>query len=97
MKILKTYIARALVLFMILFNINTSIGSATINTTLNESTFSTLSNINNVVIFIDFNDTNSFNGDEIKAREVENAFNDFLDSNGDGISDEDKICIKSYI
>ncbi|MGL4589863.1 MAG: immunoglobulin-like domain-containing protein [Mycoplasmatales bacterium] len=53
--------------------------------------------INNIVIFIDFNDTNSFNGDETKARQIESVYNDFLDTNGDGLSDNDMLSVKSYM
>ncbi|MGL5353197.1 MAG: immunoglobulin-like domain-containing protein, partial [Clostridium sp.] len=97
MKGFRKHIAKALVISMVLLNINSSIGYAVQGSTSQTSPYSTLTNINNVVIFIDFNDTSSFNGNEIKARQVEGTYNDFLDSNNDGASDEDKISVKSYI
>lgn len=55
------------------------------------------SEMGNVVIFIDFNDTNSFTGDRTKSSQVNTTYNEFSDTNNDGKSDNANISLKSYI
>ena len=53
--------------------------------------------INNLVVFLDFQDEQGIDGNEEDARAVENTFNMYQNIDGDNDSDNNSLSLKSYI